>query len=108
MTLTFESTHATGAGLYPQVIHTSYNLLRFIYLTADGTVAGSTADPVLGLYDSLTYTEIGRISPDETVSYPSIKKVAHYGAYGFWSAAGAHRFVMYMLPTDITNSFIDG
>ena len=108
MNLTFEYTLDTGAGLYPQVIHTSDNLLRFIYLTADGTVAGSTADPVLGLYDNLTYTETGRISPDETVSYPSIKKVAHYGAYGFWSAEGDHRFVMYMLPTDITNSFIDG
>jgi hypothetical protein len=108
MTLTFEYTLDAGAGLYPQVIHTSDNLLRFIYLTADGTVAGSTANPVLGLYDSLTYTEIGRISPDEMVSYPSIKKVAHYGAYGFWSAEGDHRFVMYMLPTDITNSFIDG
>ncbi len=108
MTLTFEYTLNAGAGLFPQVIHTSDNLLRFIYLTADGTVAGSTADPVLGLYDKLTYTETGRISPDESVSYPSIKKVAHYGAYGFWSAEGDHRFVMYMLPTDITNSFIDG
>lgn len=108
MTLTFEYTLDAGAGLYPQVIHTSDNLLRFIYLTADGTIAGSTADPVLGLYDNLTYTETGRISPDERVSYPSIKKVAHYGAYGFWSAEGDHRFVMYMLPTDITNSFIDG
>jgi hypothetical protein len=108
MTLTFEYTINAGAGLYPQVIHTSDNLLRFIYLTTDGTVVGSTADPVLGLYDSLTYTETGRISPDEMVSCPSIKKVAHYGAYGFWSADGDHRFVMYMLPTDITNSFIDG
>lgn len=108
MTLTFEYTLDTGAGLYPQVIHTSDNLLRFIYLTADGTVAGIKANPVLGLYDNLTYTETGRISPDETVSYPSIKKVAHYGAYGFWSAEGDHRFVMYMLPTDITNSFVDG
>lgn len=108
MTLTFEYTLDAGAGLFPQVIHTSDNLLRFIYLTADGTVAGSTAYPVLGLYDNLTYTETGRISPDESVSCPSIKKVAHYGAYGFWSAEGDHRFVMYMLPADITNSFIDG
>lgn len=108
MTLTFEYTLDAGAGLSPQVIHTSDNLLRFIYLASDGTVAGSTADPVLGLYDNLTYTETGRISPDESVSCPSIKKVAHYGAYGFWSAEGDHRFVMYMLPADITNSFIDG
>jgi len=108
MTLTFEYTLDAGAGLSPQVIHTSDNLLHFIYLTSDGTVAGSTADPVLGLYDNLTYTETGRISPDESVSCPSIKKVAHYGAYGFWSAEGDHRFVMYMLPADITNSFIDG
>ncbi|MGE0903070.1 hypothetical protein [Dehalococcoides mccartyi] len=108
MTLTFEYTLDAGAGLFPQVIHTSDNLLRFIYLTSDGTVAGSTADPVLGLYDNLTYMETGRISPDESVSCPSIKKVAHYGAYGFWSAEGDHRFVMYMLPADITNSFIDG
>lgn len=108
MTLTFEYTLNAGAGLFPQVIHTSDNLLRFIYITADGTVAGSTADPVLGLYNNLTYTETGRISPDESVSYPSIKKVAHYGAYGFWSAEGDHRFVMYVLPTDITNSFVDG
>ena len=108
MTLTFEYTLDAGAGLFPQVIHTSDNLLRFIYLTSDGTVAGRTADPVLGLYDNLTYTETGRISPDESVSCPSIKKVAHYGAYGFWSTEGDHRFVMYMLPADITNSFIDG
>ncbi len=108
MNLTFEYFLDAGAGLFPQVLHTSDNLLRFIYLTADGTVEGCTADPMLGLYDNLTYMETGRISPDETVSHLSIKKVAHYGAYGFWSAEDDHRFVMYMLPTDITNSFIDG
>lgn len=108
MQLTFEYTLDAGAGLFPQVIHTSDNLLRFIYLTSDGTVEGATADPVLGLYGDLTYEEIGRISPDEAVSYPSIKRVAHYGAYGFWSAEGDHRFVMYMLPADISNSFVDG
>ena len=101
MQLTFEYNLDAGAGLFPQVIHTSDNLLRFIYLTSDGTVEGATADPVLGLYGNLTYEEISRISPDETVSYPSIKRVAHYGAYGFWSAEGDHRFVMYMLPADI-------
>ena len=108
MQLTFEYTLDAGAGLFPQVIHTSDNLLRFIYLTSDGTVEGSTTDPVLGLYGDLTYEEVGRISPDEAVSYPSIKRVAHYGAYGFWSAEGEHRFVMYMLPADISNSFVDG
>ena len=108
MELTFEYTLDAGAGLFPQVIHTSDNLLRFIYLTPDGTVEGTTTDPVLGLYGNLNYKDTGRISPDEEVSYPSIKKVAHYGAYGFWSAEGDHRFVVYMLPTDITNSFVDG
>jgi hypothetical protein len=108
MQLTFEYTLDAGAGLFPQVIHTSDNLLRFIYLTSDGTVEGSMANPVLGLYGDLTYEKVGRISPDEAVSYPSIKRVAHYGAYGFWSAEGDHRFVMYMLPADISNSFVDG
>ncbi|MFY9192971.1 MAG: hypothetical protein WAP12_02020 [Saccharofermentanales bacterium] len=108
MQLTFEYNLDAGAGLFPQVIHTSDNLLRFIYLTSYGTVESVTADPVLGLYGDLTYEEISRISPDETVSYPSIKRVAHYGAYGFWSAEGDHRFVMYMLPADISNSFVDG
>lgn len=108
MQLTFEYTLDAGAGLFPQVIHTSDNLLRFIYLTSYGTVESVTADPVLGLYGDLTYEEISRISPDETVSYPSIKRVAHYGAYGFWSAEGDHRFVIYMLPADISNSFVDG
>lgn len=108
MELTFEYTLDAGAGLFPQVIHTSDNLLRFIYLTPDGTVEGTTTVPVLGLYGNLNYKDTGRISPDEEVSYPRIKKVAHYGVYGFWSAEGDHRFVMYMLPIDISNSFVDG
>ena len=66
MQLTFEYTLDAGAGLFPQVIHTSDNLLRFIYLTSYGTVESVTADPVLG---DLTYEEISRISPDETVAY---------------------------------------
>ena len=69
MQLTFEYTLDAGAGLFPQVIHTSDNLLRFIYLTSYGTVESVTADPVLGLYGDLTYEEISRISPDETVAY---------------------------------------
>lgn len=108
MQLTFEYSLDTGQGICPQAIHTTDNLLRFIYFTTEGTVEGSIADPVLGLYGDLTYKGLGRISPDEEVSYPSIKKVAHYGAYGFWSAEGDHRFVMYMLPADISKSFVDG
>ena len=69
MQLTFEYTLDAGAGLFPQVIHTSDNLLRFIYLTSYGPVESVTADPVLGLYGDLTYEEISRISPDETVAY---------------------------------------
>ena len=45
MQLTFEYTLDAGAGLFPQVIHTSDNLLRFIYLTSYGTVESVTADP---------------------------------------------------------------
>ncbi len=94
MNLTFEYALDAGAGLFPQVIHTSDNLLRFIYLTADGAVAGSTADPVLGLYGNLMYESLGRISPDETVSPEHQEGGTYYGAYGFWSAEGDHRFVI--------------
>lgn len=108
MTFTFEYTMNIGAGLYPQAIHSKDNLLRIFYLTPEHTVSGLIADPVLGLYANLSFESKGRVSPDDNVSLPSIKRVAHYGGYGFWSAEGDHRFVMFMMPTDISKAFIDG
>ncbi len=108
MKLTFEYTLNIGSGMCPQAIHTSDNLLRVLRLTSDGHVEGLTANPVLGLYGGLTFEETGRISPDDNVSCPSIKKIAHYGAYGFWSTEGGHRFVMYMMPVDISKALVDG
>jgi hypothetical protein len=108
MTLTFEYTMNIGAGLYPQAIHSKDNLLRIFYLTPEQTVSGLIADPVLGLYADLVFESKGRASPDDAVSLPSLKRVAHYGGYGFWSAEGDHRFVMFMMPTDISKAFIDG
>lgn len=52
----------------------------------------------MGLYDELAYKDKGRISADFEVSKPQLKKVAHHGAYGFWSSEDTHRFVIYMLP----------
>ena len=39
MTLTFEYTLDTGAGLYPQVMHTSDNLLSFIWVRMAAFIA---------------------------------------------------------------------
>ena len=108
MTLTFEYTMNIGAGLYPQAIHSKDNLLRIFYLTPEQTVSGLIAEPVLGLYADLVFESKGRASPDDAVSQPSLKRVAHYGGYGFWSAEGDHRVVMFMMPTDISKAFIDG
>ena len=79
-----------------------------IYLNNNNDVCGKVAFPELGLYDNLSWKEKGRMSPDENVTYPQLKKVAHYGGYGFWSSAGNHKFVMYMLPVDISHTVLDG
>lgn len=108
MQLNFEYVVNCGEGKYPQVVHDKTNTLRVIYLADDNTVHSYDAYPELGLYDNLTFKDIGRISPDDNVSYPSLKRVAHYGAYGFWSAEEDHRFVIYMMPTDISKALVDG
>jgi hypothetical protein len=108
MRLTFEYTKTAGTGLAPQAVHMMDNALRFIYLTSDGLVEAKECLPDMGLYDDLIYTEKGRISADLTVSKPQLKKVAHHGAYGFWSSDNTHRFVMYMLPFDVSMALIDG
>lgn len=97
-----------GQGNSPQAIHSKDNLLRIIYLDDDGYVRGLYADPVLGLYNDLVFADKGRISPDTEVSFPSIKRFAHYGAYGFWSSEDVHRFVIFFMPVDISDSLIDG
>ncbi len=108
MRLTFEYTQTIGQGLSPQVVHMMDNGLKVIYISDDGLVKGLEAFPNLGLYDNLTYKDKGRISADFGVSKPSLKKVAHYGAYGFWSAEEMHKFVMYMLPTDVSHTLLNG
>jgi len=108
MQLSFEYTMNIGTGLYPQAIHSNDNLLRVFYLSSDGLIRALNADPALGLYADLVFTDKGRASPDENISYPSLKRVAHYGGYGFWSAEGDHRFVMFMMPTDISKALVDG
>ena len=106
MKLTFEYTQTIREGLSPQVVHMMDNGIRVIYLSNDGLVKGLEAFPGLGLYDNLTFKDIGRVSADMEVSKPSLKKVAHYGAYGFWSSDSMHKFIMYMLPTDISNALM--
>ena len=108
MELAFEYTIDCGEGHAPQAVHANDNTLRIFFLTGSNTVAEYAADPVGGLYDDLEFISKGRVSPDETVSLPSIKRVAHYGAYGFWSAEGDHRFVIYMQPSDISKALVDG
>lgn len=108
MQLTIETTLTVGEGTFPQAVHAMDNKFHVFYLAEDDTVHRYIADPVKGIYTGLTFTESGRASPDVDVSHPSLKRVAHYGAYGFWSANDDHRFVMFMFPTDISKTFVDG
>ena len=108
MRLTFEYTKTAGSGLSPQAVHMMDNGLRFIYLTSDGLVTANECFPDMGLYDELTFKDKGRISADFEVSKPQLKKVAHHGAYGFWSSENTHRFVIYMLPYDVSAALVDG
>lgn len=108
MRLTMEYTQELGAGHSPQAVHMMDGGVRIVYLTGDGTVMGLEAFPALGLYGALSFTDKGRVATDMGVRFPSLKKVAHYGAYGFWSAADSHRLVMYMLPVDISHTLLDG
>ncbi len=108
MRLTFEYTKTAGAGLCPQVVHMMDNGLRIIYLTTSGEVNAKVAFPPLGIYTNLNYTEKGSVSADLGVSKPQLKKVAHHGAFGFWSAENMHKFVMYMLPVDVSHTLLDG
>ncbi|OGO90091.1 MAG: hypothetical protein A2Y17_01115 [Clostridiales bacterium GWF2_38_85] len=115
MILEFEYTSQSAPGFSPQAVHMMDNSFVIVYTDETGIVKGQVAKPEYGLYDSLSWKENKRMSPDDGVSYPSMKKIAHYGVYGFWSASayengssGDHRFIMYMLPTDISHTFIDG
>ena len=94
MILNFEYNISCGAGHAPQLVHLRDNTLRLVYLDDDGNVQGAQAEPELGLYDDVSFQSYGRLSPDEDVSLPSLKKVSHFGAYGFWSADGDHKFVI--------------
>ena len=114
MLLSFSYAATLGMGHKPQVVHMPDNGFRIIYVNNEGLVNALVTFPPLGLYGNLSWKSKGRMSPDETISYPSLKKVAHYGAYGFWSAASVdgitidHKFVMFMLPTDISETLLDG
>ena len=101
MQLSFEYNGILGSGTSPQAIHMMDNGLRFLYLD-DGVVKAKEAYPDMGFYESLIFTDKGRVCTNTDVEKPQLKKVAHHGAYGFWSAGSAHRFVMYMLPSDIS------
>lgn len=108
MILNFEYSMSCGAGHAPQLIHLPDNTLKLVYLDDEGHVMGSQNAPYLGLYDDLYFPVGVRYSPDEDVTRPSLKKVAHYGGYGFWSAEGDHKFVIYMMPSDISDALVDG
>jgi len=99
--LSFEYTGTLGTGASPQAVHMMDNGLRFFYLDG-GVVKAKEAYPDMGIYDDLVFADKGRACTNTGVEKPQLKKVAHHGAYGFWSAGNAHRFVMYMLPSDIS------
>ena len=104
----FDYWEAPGNGHYPSAVHMMDNGFRIFYVNDTGIVRGLECFPSLGLYDNLAWRERGRMSPDTTVSHVKLKKIAHHGAYGFWSAMGDHRCVMYMLSTDVSKYFEKG
>ena len=104
----FDYWEALGSGHYPAAVHMMDNGFRIFYVTDAGIVRGLECFPALGLYDNLAWRDRGRMSPDTTVSHMKLKKIAHHGAYGFWSAMGDHRFVMYMLSTDVSKYLVKG
>ena len=107
MIFSFVNTIHVGSGADPSVIHTPDNVLRVIY-TENGLVKQVTATPELGLYNDLSFSAPATVSPDSGVYFPSLKKVAHYGAYGYWAVSDDHRFVIYMFPEDVSDTIIDG
>ena len=104
----FDYYEMLGNGHFPAAVHMMDNGFRIFYIDSNGIVKGMECFPALGLYDNLAWRERGRMSPDTTVSHMSLKKIAHHGAYGFWSAMGDHRFMMYMLATDVSKYFVKG
>lgn len=109
MTLTFETLTSPGTGHLPQGAHMNDNTLRILYIDdADGMLHAYDTTPTAGQYSGLTWTASDPLSPDLAISCPRIKRVAHYGIYGYWSDGDDHRFVMYMFPTDISRQFLDG
>ena len=115
MVLTFQHAETIAiSGHEPQIVHMMDNSFRVIYRTDEGIVKGLLTYPPLGIYDNLEWQDVPRMSPDKNIMYPSLKKVAHHGVYGFWSASDEtgtkteHKFVMYMLPMDVSDMFING
>lgn len=113
MLLNFSEITILGSGHSPQAIHMMDNGFTILYIDDSGNVSGDITYPELGMYENLSWKVKGRMSLDSDITFPSIKKIAHNGAYGFWSAAGInntmdHKFIMYMLPFDISDTFIDG
>jgi len=106
--LTFPYSETVAGGHAPQAVHMMDNNLRIFYIDDSGDVKAMSAAPPLGIYDALSFSDDGRMSADSGVADPNLKKVPHCGAYGFWSAENSHRFVMYMLPIDISAEQLDG
>lgn len=113
MILKFDYTQNLGAGGVPNMVHLPDNTFVAVYFE-NGLCKRKTTDPKLGLYNDLVWKERGRSSPDEGISKAQLKKVNHYGAYGFWSDISPldqrpdHKFVMYMLPLDVSKCLNDG
>lgn len=68
------SAEIAAKGKEPQVVHMMDNSFLVIFRTEKGIVQGVRSYPRLGLYDKLAWEEISRMSPDDDVVYPSLKK----------------------------------
>jgi hypothetical protein len=108
MTFSFPVTATLGSGHFPQAVHMMDNTMHVFYLTDSGDMNSLNGVPPLGIFDDLPMTEAGQVASDQNIVDPKLRKIAYFGACGFWSSHTDHKFISYSLPFDLSDVLNDG